>query len=103
MKKFWADTDELLDSYTKCCRSILEYALPVWHSSITAYENNNIERVQKMAVHLLPGEKYKSYGEALEMASLDTLESRRTRLYLDFAKKAEKSKKLSTGLDRKLK
>ena len=67
--------------------------MPVWRSSITAYENNNIKRVQKMAGYLIPGEKYKSYCKALEMASLDTLESRRTRLCLDFARKAEKSKK----------
>ena len=41
LKKFGAKTDELIDLYTKYCRSILEYAVPVWHSSITANESNN--------------------------------------------------------------
>ena len=93
LKKFGAQTDELIDLYTKYCRSILEYAVPVWHSSITANESSNIERVQKMAIHVILGEKYKSYALALEMVGLETLESRRTKLCINFALKAEKSEK----------
>ena len=93
LKKFGANRDELIDLYTKYCRSILEYAVPVWHSSITAYESNDIERVQKMALHLILGEKYKSYDVALEIVGLETLQSRRAKLCLNFALKAEKNDK----------
>ena len=43
---------ELVDMYTKHCRSILEYAVPVWNGAITGYECKDIERVQKMALHI---------------------------------------------------
>ena len=64
--------------------------MPVWHCAITAYERNSIERVQKMALHLILGERYKRYERALEMVGLET---RRTRLCINFALKAEKNEK----------
>ena len=93
LKKFGATVEELVDLYTKYSRSILEFAVPVWHCAITAYERNSIERVQKMALHLILGERYKSYERALEMLGLETLETRRTRLCINFALKAEKNEK----------
>ena len=93
LKKLGANTEELVDLYTKYCRSILEYAVPVWHSSITAYERNNIERVQKMALHIILGDKYKSYDLSLEIVGLETLELRRMRLCKKFAMKAERNNK----------
>ena len=53
-------------------------------------ERNNIERVQKMALHVILGDGYGDYGHALETVQLETLEVRRTRLCLSFARKAEK-------------
>ena len=58
LKKFGANTEELVDLYSKYCRSILEFAVPAWHSAITAHESDSIERVQKMALHIILGERY---------------------------------------------
>ena len=48
-----ANKEELVDMYIKHCRSILEYAVPVWNGAITSNECKDIERIQKMALHYL--------------------------------------------------
>ena len=90
LKKFGANREELVDLYSKYCRSILEFAVPVWHSTITVYESNSIERVQKMALYIILGDEYRNYESALEKLGLETLDSRRTEICINFAKKAEK-------------
>ena len=84
---------ELVDMYTKHCRSILEYAVPVWNGAITGYECKDIERVQKMALHIVLGENYLNYENALKLTNLESLESRRMKLCMNFAKKAQNSDK----------
>ena len=49
LKKLGADEETLLDVYSKEVRSILEFAVPVWHSSISQKNSHDIERVQKIA------------------------------------------------------
>ena len=93
IKKFGANIEELVDLYSKYCRSILEFAVPVWHNAITVHESNSIERVQKMALHIILGDKYRNYETALGMVGLETLVSRRTQLCINFAKKAVKHSK----------
>ena len=44
--------DDLVDVYYKQVRSILEFAVPVWHSSITNEERINLERIQKSACYI---------------------------------------------------
>ena len=40
---------ELFDVYRKEIRSVLEYAVPVWHGGLTLRQSSEIETVQKMA------------------------------------------------------
>ena len=47
LRKFKIELPKLADVYKKEIRSLLEYAVPVWHSSITVKQSNQIERVQK--------------------------------------------------------
>ena len=79
------------DIYSKQCRSILEFGVPAWHGAITIKERLDIERVKKIALHIILGDKYDSYKNALELSSLETLEARRDKLCLKFAKKAERN------------
>ena len=46
--------------YIMYIRSILEHSAPVWHSSLTAENKNDLERVQKTALKVILGEKFKS-------------------------------------------
>ena len=52
LKVLGANTNELLDMYVKHCRSILEFAAPVWNGAITNVEKNDIERTQKGALQI---------------------------------------------------
>ena len=93
LKNLGASLPDLIDVYTKQIRSVLELAVPVWHSSITQQERTDIERVQKSVLHVLLGDRYTSYEYALTLVNLESLELRREKLCLKFAKKAEKNDK----------
>ena len=89
LKSLGANQSELIDMYQKMVRSILEFAVPVWNNSITIAEQEGIERVQKSALRIILGRNYESYDQALLETELETLEVRRFKLCLNFARKAE--------------
>ena len=72
---------------------MLELAAPAWHCSLTQAETSDIERVQKSALHIVLGNRYISYKNALNLVKLETLEERRVKLSLKFGLKAEKHDK----------
>ena len=61
LKKFSLDTSQVFDVYVKEVRSLLEYAVPVWHSGLTRQQTNQIEKIQKTAFRILLGDNYISY------------------------------------------
>ena len=81
----------LFDVYTKEVRSILELAVPAWHSGLTKQQSADIERVQKISSKLILGDQYKNYDNACNFFSTETLEQRRVKLCLKFASKNLKS------------
>ena len=85
--KFNLDTTTLFDVYTKEIRSILELAVPVWHSGLTKQQTANIERIQKIAFKIILGDHYSNYTQACQILSAQTLEERRVKLCLNFARK----------------
>ena len=86
---------ELKDIYIQHVRSILEFAVPVWHSGLTQCNRSDIERVQRAALHVILGDSYTTYENALTVMSLETLESRRSKLCNKFAIKSVKHPKHS--------
>ena len=68
--KFGASQGDLLDVYMKQIRSLAEYAVPVWNSSLTGEDISNIEKIQKTALHIILGQDYKSYNSALKLDKL---------------------------------
>ena len=57
LKALGASHEDLKEVYIKQIRCILEYAAPVWHSSVTTGESIQIERVQKSASRIILSEK----------------------------------------------
>ena len=51
----------ILDVYEKEIRSILELAVPAWHSGITLKQSRDIERVQKVDYEEYPPPKKKIF------------------------------------------
>ena len=95
LKKFGANTAELLDVYNKQCRSVLELAVPAWTPGLNVTEVKQLERVQKTAFAIILGDGYRSYNHALQKLEAKSLEFRRTDICLTFGKKALKSEQFS--------
>ena len=83
-------TKDLVMIYCQYIRVILEFNSNVWFSSITKEESQDIERVQKNVCKLLLKNEYMSYEDALHKLNLDSLEERRDKLALKFAKSSTK-------------
>ena len=95
LKKLGADNEDLLQVYSKQIRSILEYAVPVWNSSLVGTDISKIERIQKTVLHIVLGETYQSYTHALKVTGMHKLSDRRRKLCLSFGTKAQKHVKFS--------
>ena len=93
LKGLGAQQEELVDMYIKQCKSNLELAVPAWQGALTMVEKQDIERIQKVAFHIILGDQYESYKNALKLTNLETLEARRIKLCTKFAKKAERNEK----------
>ena len=83
--------DFILEVYTKEIRSILELAVPAWHSGLTKKQVNEIEKIQKIALAIIMGRTL-PYHEALSFFNLEPLHTRREKLCIKFAKKTLKSR-----------
>ena len=90
---FGTDVNMMKLIYIQIIRVILEGSCQVWHSSLTNRNRKYLERCQIMALRIiLPKLSYKA---ALSFLNLETLENRRNRLTLKFAKQAKEHEKLS--------
>ena len=67
----------------------------VWHSGLTQKDKKNLERVQKSALKVILKDRYKNYENALNVMKMDSLEERREKLCLKFAKACVRNEKLS--------
>ena len=77
MKNIGLEAEYIFDTYIKEIRSVLELAVPVWHSSLTKKLSNEIERVQKIAFRIILGDHYNDYDVACTLLETETLEMRR--------------------------
>ena len=85
------DIHKMFDVYIKEIRSILELAVPVWHSGLTQQQSSDIERIQKIAFKIILQQKYENYKQACSSLSAQTLQQRRVKLCSKFASKNSKS------------
>ena len=95
LKKLGANHEDLIDVYFKQIRSVAEFAVLVWNSSLTGDEISNLERLQKTALHIILSDNYISYNSALKTLGLRKLSERRKKICLKFARKASKHEKFS--------
>ena len=87
LKKLNLDSYKFFDVYTKEVRSLLELAVPVWHSGLTKHQSAQIERIQKAALHIILDDSYISYEVACTLFGIEPLEYRREKLCIKFANK----------------
>ena len=91
---FCDNQDELKNIYILFVRSILEQSATVWHSSLSEENKNDLERVQKTALKVIMGQRYKSYRNALNQMNLENLNDRRENLCLTFAQRSSRHPKM---------
>ena len=84
-KKFGANQEDLLEVSCKKIKSILQFVVPVWNSSLTG-DNNN----QKNFLQVIFGDNYISCNSGLYKQS-----DRRKNICLIFAEKSLKDRKCS--------
>ena len=92
--KFTKQKTDLKSFYTTFIRPVLEQSAPVWSSSLTEKNSNDLERVQKTAIKIIMNKRYESYEEALEELNLKSLSERRNTLCLVFAKRTLQNPKV---------
>ena len=88
--KFTSNISDLKIIYNQYIRSVLEYGSDVWHSSLTQQNKDDIERLQRCSVKIILKNNYESYQKALKFLNMDTLDQRREKQNLKFAKKCLK-------------
>ena len=74
LKRAGAGTGDLLCFYNTIVRPVLEYASPVWHSSLTAGQCEALESLQKRAMSIIF--PHLDYSGSLFIAKAGTLEDR---------------------------
>ena len=84
---FNLDMEHICDTYTKEIRSLLELAVPLWHSGLTVKLTRDIDRVQKLALGIILGENFVNYEVACTLMEIEPLNIRREQLCLNFARK----------------
>ena len=72
--------------YSVYIRPILEYAVPVWGSSLTLRQSSEIERVQKRALGMICYPTDSHYDDLLHQFDISSLDSRRVEILKRFAK-----------------
>ena len=71
--------------YTSVIRSVLEYAFPVWHYSITHAQSEQLESIQKRAIHIIFAfSRGMSYPNLLFVSDINSLKDRHDKLSRSF-------------------
>ena len=91
-KRAGLSNDRLRDVYSSVIRSCIEYSSPVYHSQLTQYQINMLEKIQKRCLRAIYGYD-KDYETLLQISGLSTLEDRRVVQFQKFATKTLKNKK----------
>jgi Reverse transcriptase (RNA-dependent DNA polymerase) len=77
-----ARKEDLVYFYSSIVRPILEYACPVWHSSLTVAQSDALEAIQKRAMRIVF--QSMDYVTACILANIDALSARREQLTMKF-------------------
>jgi hypothetical protein len=86
LKKHGLSETELVGVYTSHLRSCIEFAQVIYGPMATAEQKADIEKLQSQSLKIIYGFD-KSYRKCLELSGLPTMEERRKRAILNFARK----------------
>jgi hypothetical protein len=85
LKRSGVELEDLLLFYYTAIRSILEYACPAWHTSITSEQSDRIETIQKRALSIIFNfSVFENYGNFCAHNGIGSLAKRRDDLCRKF-------------------
>ena len=93
MKNLGASVETLKEIYKLFVRQGLELCAPLWTTSISHYDSQSLERVQKLATRIILNNSHINYTDRLSSLGLQTLSSRRSTQLLSCAEKMAKDPK----------
>ena len=93
MKLIKLEPEIILDYYLKEVRSLAEFGVPIWNSGLSQSQIRDIEKIQKVALKVILGQQYDSYGSACQLFGLEKLSVRRQQISAKFAIKLYKSER----------
>ena len=99
MKNMHLEEKIICDYYIKEIRVLAEQAVAVWNSGLTKGQINDLEKIQKVALKIILGDKYYSYSTACHYFSLKSLSDRRLELCTKYAIKLYKSDRCEQFFD----
>ena len=91
MESLKVEESIILEVYLKEIRPLAEHGVAVWHSGLTLGQTRQLEKIQKVALHIILDDQKTSYQEKCQSLNLMTLAERRTELCINFAIKLAKS------------
>ena len=96
-KRVGIKKDKLRDVFTSIMRSVLEFSSVVYHSLLSKFQSNLLDKVQKKTLRMIYGyeKSYKELLELLEESGLQSLADRRVEAVSKFAHKTIKNPKYS--------
>ena len=65
LKEAGVSSQELVITYKCYMRPVLEYAVPLWHPSLTQKQVDQVEKIQKRVCRHILGWEYTSYPDSL--------------------------------------
>ena len=87
---------DLLFVYLSLLRPVLDFAVPAYHSLLTAAQSLQLERLQLKAMKIIYSHDT-TYSQAIEKSGILSLEERRKELVLNFALKTTKNNRFADG------
>ena len=95
MKTLGVSQEKLTQFWKSEGRVMLEYACPVWHSSLTVAQSRSLDRAQRVAMAAITGRWEPSHTQQLLDLGLDRLGPRRDLLCKRFAERTAQSSRHS--------
>ena len=95
LKDLGASTAQLIDSLQKQVLSVLWLGAPAWFCQLTQCEKADIDRVAKVALRIIYGDKYGGFESALHRSALCRPTLQMAKMTHNFAKKCAKNDKFS--------
>ena len=86
IKRAGMNSNDMVNVFNTVIRPVCDFASVTYHSMLTAEQAEDIERVQKRAMKLIFGWDT-NYSQLLEEGRIESLEERRKRMVINFARK----------------